>query len=275
MKKNFLDSIDVQSPCNESWDEMFGNDEVRFCSHCAKNVHNISAMTRKKAEELIKKSEGKLCVRYVKNPEGKLITAPPKLAQITRRAAIAAGVLATSLTLSTMAYSQGGIRPNRSKSTQPQKSKSKKDEIKQEFATIFGTVKDKQGGVIPGAKITLINLQRDMSISLISNSQGVYELKKIEPNIYELTVESNGFEKLVLKNIKVSGNSNLQKNLTLKVDNNIEILGVVATSTEIRIEGEDFNMLDKPIESLKLLELPKPLVNEKTKKPTKLKKNKN
>ena len=57
-KKKLLDSINVKSPCSESWDEMFGNDEVRFCSHCAKNVHNLSAMTRQKAKELIKNSNG-------------------------------------------------------------------------------------------------------------------------------------------------------------------------------------------------------------------------
>jgi hypothetical protein len=36
MTKKFIDSIRVADPCHESWDEMTGNDRVRFCSHCAK-----------------------------------------------------------------------------------------------------------------------------------------------------------------------------------------------------------------------------------------------
>ena len=128
MKKDFLDSINVKSPCSESWDEMKGNDEVRFCSHCAKNVHDISAMTRAKAEKLVKNSNGKLCVRYVKNPNGKLITTPPKLTQIKRRATFAAGILATSLTFSALTYAQG--QPIQSKEIRKSNSKRKISKIR-------------------------------------------------------------------------------------------------------------------------------------------------
>ena len=33
-KINFLDSINVESPCSESRDEMQGSEQIRFCSHC-------------------------------------------------------------------------------------------------------------------------------------------------------------------------------------------------------------------------------------------------
>jgi hypothetical protein len=49
-KKKVIDAIEVKSPCSESWDEMQGNDQVRFCSHCAKSVNNLSEMTRREAE---------------------------------------------------------------------------------------------------------------------------------------------------------------------------------------------------------------------------------
>ena len=216
-KKKFLDSVDIKSPCNQSWDEMFGNDEVRFCSHCAKNVHNISAMNRKKAEYLIKKSEGKLCIRYVKTPQGKLITAPPTLTKITRRATIAASVLATSLTLSTMAYGQSEPIKPKDNSTQTQSDKSAKDESKQDFATISGTIKDINDAVVIGARIALINTKTKEIRLIKSNDSGVYEFKGVELSVYKMEVESPGFKKSVYQDINISKDSNLKQNIVLEV----------------------------------------------------------
>jgi hypothetical protein len=52
-----LDRIAVASPCPVAWDDMTGNDRVRFCSQCKLNVYNISAMTRSEAESFIANDE--------------------------------------------------------------------------------------------------------------------------------------------------------------------------------------------------------------------------
>jgi hypothetical protein len=109
MKKKLLDSINVKIPCYESWEKMSGNDEVRFCSHCEKDIYNLSEMNRVEAEKLVKTSKGKICVRYVKTPQGKFITNLPKLHKITRQA-MTAGALVTTLSLSALAYSQDTIK---------------------------------------------------------------------------------------------------------------------------------------------------------------------
>ena len=59
-KSSFIDSVEVAAPCHESWDEMAGSETVRFCSHCAETVTNLSAMTRKEAARLVRASDGKL-----------------------------------------------------------------------------------------------------------------------------------------------------------------------------------------------------------------------
>jgi hypothetical protein len=98
-KNSLLDRIDVREPCTESWEQMTGNNEVRFCSHCSKNVYDLSSYTRQRAEKLVRDSNGGLCVRYRKDERGRVITAPPKFTQIKRHAKIAAGVLATTLSV--------------------------------------------------------------------------------------------------------------------------------------------------------------------------------
>src|SRR5688572_4565574 len=109
-KPGFIDSVRVKDPCTKAWDEMTGNDQVRFCTHCDKEVNNLSAMTRKEALKLVRKSGGSLCIRYVQQPITKAPMFSEQLTQITRRRSplMAAGVMTASLTLSTLAYAQGG-----------------------------------------------------------------------------------------------------------------------------------------------------------------------
>jgi hypothetical protein len=69
-----LSQIDVASPCSASWDEMSGDDQVRYCSHCRLNVYNLSEMPREEAEDLIRSREGRLCVRFYRRHDGTVLT---------------------------------------------------------------------------------------------------------------------------------------------------------------------------------------------------------
>jgi hypothetical protein len=69
-----LDVIEIKHPCTQSWEEMTGDGRVRFCDHCQKNVHNLSAMPMDEAEKLLCESAGQLCVRFERAPEGKMLT---------------------------------------------------------------------------------------------------------------------------------------------------------------------------------------------------------
>jgi hypothetical protein len=106
-KKNVLDSMKVEKPCPADWEQMTGNDQVRFCTHCSESVNNISKMTQKEAIRLVRKSNGSLCIRYYTNPVTQKPMFVENFIQITRRAPrLAAGVMTASLSLATLAYSQ-------------------------------------------------------------------------------------------------------------------------------------------------------------------------
>ena len=53
---------------------MKGDDRARFCTHCRKNVYNLSAMPRDEAERLVCESAGSLCVRYERTSAGEVVT---------------------------------------------------------------------------------------------------------------------------------------------------------------------------------------------------------
>ena len=69
-----LENVRVASPCQTSWEKMQGDDRVRHCQECKLNVYSLSEMTRKDAERLIAKSEGRLCVRFYRRADGTILT---------------------------------------------------------------------------------------------------------------------------------------------------------------------------------------------------------
>ena len=69
-----LDNIRIANPCNASWDAMYGDDRVRFCSECKLNVYNLSGMTRREVTELFNLVEGRLCIRFFRRKDGTLLT---------------------------------------------------------------------------------------------------------------------------------------------------------------------------------------------------------
>ena len=91
-----LPNIRVASPCTADWNAMTGDERVRACAQCNKNVYNISQLTRDEAEALILEKEGKLCVRYFQRKDGTILLkdCTVGVAQKRKRKLIAAGAAA-------------------------------------------------------------------------------------------------------------------------------------------------------------------------------------
>ena len=95
-KQPVLPNIKVASPCNADWNQMTGDERIRMCGSCNKNVYNLSSMTRDEAEALILEKEGKLCVRYFQRKDGTILLKDCTVgtAQRRKRRIIAAGTAA-------------------------------------------------------------------------------------------------------------------------------------------------------------------------------------
>ena len=97
-----LQDVRVASPCNASWDEMAAIDgeRVKFCSGCKKNVYNLSAMSQGEAEGLLRRHEGRLCVRYYQRGDGTVLSGDCSVGAqairmaLVRRSVVAAGLFA-------------------------------------------------------------------------------------------------------------------------------------------------------------------------------------
>jgi uncharacterized protein YhaN len=88
-----LDHIRIAAPCKAGWENMVGDDKVRFCGLCEKNVYNLSELTRAEAEALILEKEGDLCGRYYQRKDGTILTRDCSVGvrQRRKRGLVAAG----------------------------------------------------------------------------------------------------------------------------------------------------------------------------------------
>jgi hypothetical protein len=69
-----LNNVKVATPCRMSWERMTGDDQVRFCQACKLNVYNLSGMTAEEAARLVSESEGRMCVRFYRRADGRMLT---------------------------------------------------------------------------------------------------------------------------------------------------------------------------------------------------------
>lgn len=68
-----LNKIMISSPCSIGWENMDGDERVRFCNACQLNVYNTSQMTKKEVVALM--SNGKAnCLRIYRRADGTMMT---------------------------------------------------------------------------------------------------------------------------------------------------------------------------------------------------------
>lgn len=229
---------------------MRGNEQIRFCDHCSKDVHNISAFRRKDARRLVAQSNGSICIRYVKRPDGRIEIIKKQLHQIAGRAGIAAGVLGTSLSISTLAYAQAPT------ADAPQTDQTQTTEIQKSgepSGAISGTISDQNGAVLAFALVTISCEQSGFFQTANSNADGFYEFKNLAGGVYKLKFEAGGFESKETTEIAVGAGAAIEsQNAQLSVQTvqeqvnvggegraeSVQIMGIMVSTVSIKQPGK-------------------------------------
>jgi ankyrin repeat protein len=198
---------------------MKGTDQIRFCSHCAKDVNNLSEMTRKQAARLVRRSNGNLCIRYIANPVSKRPMFAEQLLQITRRRpGIAAGVVSASLSLSTLNYAQGGSMSSERAQVLPAKAVSLKASAndRSDRSSVLGSVMDPNGAVIPNAVVILTNENASDTKKVTSNAKGEYKFEDVAAGSYLIDANAQGFQQHTAR-LVVSGEPETRTDIGLNI----------------------------------------------------------
>jgi hypothetical protein len=120
--------------------------------------------------------------------------------------------------------------------------------------TILGSVRDEQGGFIPGATITIRNVQTNLVRTGVTDSEGKYRFPNLPVGDYEVTVELPGFSKYVRSGITLLLNQDAVVDASLKPAALEETLTVTAdapllntTSAEVGVRFDTRRVADLPV----------------------------
>jgi Carboxypeptidase regulatory-like domain/Ankyrin repeats (3 copies)/Ankyrin repeats (many copies) len=239
MPRDLSEQLKIKTPCSANWDQMIGNEWVRFCEHCQLTVNDLTPLTPKRVRRLIENSKGRLCVRYRVSREGTplLKAVPQQLHQIRKRVSkIAASAFTATLTISAAASpaSNHGVgRPH----TALQHAAAML--APRAFgATIKGTVRDSMGGLIPAAGLTLGTDQIPYMYGTTTNGEGEYSFDGLEPGSYQLSVEAPGFKKATI-GVQVVANEAKEVSATLEIAPiEVEMEVTASDIEEVTVGGE-------------------------------------
>jgi hypothetical protein len=111
-----LDALRIASPCPVPWSTLRGDDRVRDCELCSKNVYNLSGLAAAEATELIQTTEEGVCLRLYRRRDGTVLTAdcPAGRRSVVRRRLLrlaTAGVVVLATLWTGILYKRGVHRP--------------------------------------------------------------------------------------------------------------------------------------------------------------------
>src|SRR6516164_8550441 len=82
------------------------------------------------------------------------------------------------------------------------------------FGRILGTVTDQTGAVIAGAAVTVIDTERGIARSLVTDSAGEFNAPNLTPSTYTVRVQVSGFKTLDRPNIVLEVGKEIRVDLT-------------------------------------------------------------
>jgi hypothetical protein len=104
-------------------------------------------------------------------------------------------------------------------------------------ATIVGTVKDDSGGVVPGATVTLTNLETGIVVTRVTDENGNYEFQTVRIGRYKVTAELEGFSIALADNVQATVGARQRVDFTMKPGTLSETVEVVGAATQLETDS--------------------------------------
>ena len=123
----------------------------------------------------------------------------------------------------------------------------------QDTATITGIVTDQSGAVVPGAAITVTNVETNISVRTQSDSAGAYVVPSLRPGEYSVTTERSGFPKVVRTGITLQIAQVARIDVMLQAGGLTETVEVVGAASLLDTQTSSRGLV---IDQKKIVDLP-------------------
>ena len=123
----------------------------------------------------------------------------------------------------------------------------------QTYGDISGEVLDTSGAAVPGVMITLTNTATNAARTTESNSTGSYTFPSLQPGIYVLKAEKQGFKTFTRPNVEVQVQLSARITIDMQVGSLSETVEVSANATLLQSENSTVGTV---IDNKRIVELP-------------------
>ena len=122
--------------------------------------------------------------------------------------------------------------------------------------TVQGLITDSSSASVPGAQVTLLNVNTGVFRTTLTTPQGDYRFPLVEPGTYKVSAELSGFSKVVAENVRVETSGDVTVNLTLQPGTVSQSVVVTASPVELQLNtsSKSLTITQEQIENLPVLD---------------------
>ncbi|MBI1354304.1 MAG: hypothetical protein GC160_08155 [Acidobacteria bacterium] len=123
----------------------------------------------------------------------------------------------------------------------------------QASSQLTGQVVDATGAVVPGAEISVSNVETGAERSTLSGEQGDYTIPALPPGLYSIAVNKEGFRAVVREGVRLEVNQTARIDFQLEVGNVVDTIEVTEAAPLIE---SDSSSIGQVIETKAIVDLP-------------------
>jgi hypothetical protein len=116
------------------------------------------------------------------------------------------------------------------------------------YGGITGTVRDQQGGAVPGVTVTVTHKEMNLARETVSNETGIFSFTNLQQGLYDVKVTLTGFREFVKTDVPVSVNQISRVDVMLEVGALAETVTVQSESELLQTDKADVHTELKSVE---------------------------
>src|SRR5258707_7344404 len=102
-----------------------------------------------------------------------------------------------------------------------------------ELAGVYGRVTDPSGAVIVDAEVEIKNVEKNVSVTVKTNQDGLYTIPSLHPGHYLINVRKAGFKSVTVTELTLNVQDNVVRNFSLQVGSVAETVTITADDLHI------------------------------------------
>ena len=105
------------------------------------------------------------------------------------------------------------------------------------FDMVRGSALDQTGAAVPGAAITLHNVDENSNLMVISDNSGNFSFENLKPGHYTVTAVKEGFARASVSQLELTARQTLRVDVTLSIAAQAETVEVKASAAAVNTEN--------------------------------------